>query len=136
MSCRRNKKQRSLFSFSSLGKRCLMLLSFTLVVLGMYAQQKPTGEVKGVVKDETGDVLSGATIIVRDTKQVITSGKDGSFDLKNVPSGATLRISFVGYIAKEIKLQPGQAIVQIALKSNSNTLGEVVVNTGLYKRHG
>jgi hypothetical protein len=114
MFCRRNKNQTALHSYSLIVKRCLLFLSFSLAVISMQAQSKPTAEVKGVVKDESGELLTGATIMVRDTKQVTTSGKDGSFVLKNVPSEATLRISFVGYIVKEIKLRQGQVIVEIA----------------------
>jgi len=111
----------------------LFLLFFTTNSL-LYAQEKAIPVVKGTVKSDADEVLGGATVSIVGTKIFTTTKKDGTFELKNVPMGATLRISYVGHNATEIKLKAAQTDVPVKMTPSSNVLGEVVVNNGLYKR--
>ena len=114
------------------------LLSIVLLLLMMtnivYGQEKAIEAVKGVVKNDAGEVLAGASISIKGSKIFTTSKGDGSFVLTNVPEGAIIGISYVGYTRIEIKLKPGQTEVAVRMLPSSNTLNEVVVNNGLYKR--
>jgi TonB-linked SusC/RagA family outer membrane protein len=119
----------------SIMKACILIL----VLLGslaapVVAQEKTIAVVKGIVKSDAGDVLDGATVAVVGTKVLTTTKRDGTFELKNVPEGATLRVSYVGHVPMEIKLKPGQTEVSFKVSRSGSVLGEVVVNTGLYKR--
>ncbi|HEY6505398.1 MAG TPA: SusC/RagA family TonB-linked outer membrane protein [Chitinophagaceae bacterium] len=100
----------------------------------VYGQEKMIAVVKGVVKNEAGDVLTGATVTIRGTKTFATTKTDGTFELKNVPENSVLMVSYVGHIRTEIKLKPGQTEVIIKMTPSTAVLGEVVVNNGLYKR--
>ncbi|MCU7548812.1 SusC/RagA family TonB-linked outer membrane protein [Chitinophagaceae bacterium LB-8] len=131
--CNKKLKSKPLF-FSALTRCYLLLLPLVLVFVQAGAQERTIEVLNGVVKSERGEILTGATVVVRNTKLATSTGKDGSFVLKNVPSNATLRVSFVGHTAKEVKLKDGQRSIEILLSSNSNTLADVVVNTGLYRR--
>ena len=111
----------------------LFLFFFTTNSL-LQAQEKTIPVVKGIVKSEADEVLGGATVTIVGTKIFTTSKKDGTFELKNVPEGASLRVSYVGHTATEVKLKAGQSDVSVKLNASSNVLGEVVVNNGLYKR--
>jgi TonB-linked SusC/RagA family outer membrane protein len=111
-----------------------MVLSFVLVFVGAQAQDKTIDLVKGIVKSETGEILTGASVMVKGSKQTTSAGKDGSFTLKNVPATAVIRISCVGHYPKEVKLREGQDFVEVRLGTNASTLTGVVVNTGLYRR--
>ena len=115
-------------------KRIMLFMVLLSTVVSGVAQEKTIASLKGVIKNEAGETLQGATIIVERTKLITTSGKDGSFELKDVPENATIRVSFVGHTAEVIKLKPGQTQILVSLNRSSSTLGEVVVNTGLYKR--
>jgi TonB-linked SusC/RagA family outer membrane protein len=117
---------------SSLMKTCLLFLSFLFAVNTVSAQEK-TG-VKGIVKNESDELLGGATITVAGTKLITSSKKDGTFELKNVPEEAVLQISYVGHTAAIIKLKPGQTDVSVKMTPSTGALAEVVVNNGLYKR--
>jgi hypothetical protein len=86
------------------------------------------------VKNDTNERLAGATISVQGTSTYAVSKKDGTFELKNVPENAVLRISFVGHISATHKLTAGQTEVNVKLAPNASMMAEVVVNTGLYKR--
>ena len=126
-----NKDTRSTLLHLAL-KYCLLLLLLLFAYFATNAQGKSA--VKGIVRNEAGEVLGGATVIVQNTRILTTSKKDGTFELKDVPDGAIIRVSYVGYTGAEIKLITGQNSVEVKLIPAANVLGDVVVNTGLYKR--
>lgn len=66
-----------------------------------YTQQGIT--VKGTVKDQTGETIIGANVLVKGTTNGIITDFDGQFVLENVPEGAIIEISFVGYLPQEVK---------------------------------
>ena len=78
----KNKFQKGLLSFIKTG---LLFVAFLFVTSAVTAQEKTIAVVKGVVKNESDEVLSGATIAVQGTKIITSSKKDGTFELKNVP---------------------------------------------------
>lgn len=121
-------------SVSSWLKCCLFLVMAVTAFTNLQGQVTTVAVVKGVVKNDEGEALSGATISVSGTKINTSTKRDGTFELKNVPANATLRISFVGHAAKEVKLKEGQTELSIIITRNVSTLSEVVINTGLYKR--
>ncbi|HEX6849382.1 MAG TPA: SusC/RagA family TonB-linked outer membrane protein [Chitinophagaceae bacterium] len=121
-------------SFKRIVKPFLFLLFFFTSTAILHAQEKIVPVVKGVVKNEADEALGGATVSVQGTKIVTSTKKDGTFELKNVPEGATLRISYVGHAPVEIKLKPGQIEVSAKMSASTATLSEVIVNNGLYKR--
>ena len=57
-----------------------------------------------VVDDETGDGLIGVSVIIAGAKTGTMTDMDGNFTLKNVPDGATLSVSYVGYSPQSIKV--------------------------------
>lgn len=77
--------------------------------------------VKGVVKDANGEAIIGASVIEKgNAKNGTVTDFDGNYTLK-VKRGATLTISYIGYISQETK--GGNIILEEDLKS----LNEVVV---------
>ena len=63
--------------------------------------------VTGTVVDNYGDVLPGASVIVKGTLIGTTTSADGSFTI-NVPAQeATLIVSFIGFISKEETVTAG-----------------------------
>jgi len=83
--------------------------------------------VTGTVVDNNGDVLPGASVIVKGTLFGTTTNADGSFTI-NVPTQeATLIVSFVGFISKEEQVTAGARGVKITLSENVQELDEVVV---------
>ena len=127
----KNKYQKG---FLSVIKAGLLFVAFLFTTAAVTAQEKTIAVVKGIVKNESDEPLGGATVAVLNTKIIATSKKDGTFELKNVPEEATLRISFVGHVTTTIKLKPGQTDVPVKMSPATATLSEVVVNNGLYKR--
>jgi TonB-dependent SusC/RagA subfamily outer membrane receptor len=88
----------------------------------------------GVVKDEKGDPLPGATVIVKGTSIGTITDGNGEFTL-NVPSDSKiLSFSFVGYKSQEVPID-NKATFNIVLKEMTTGLEEVVaVGYGIQKR--
>ena len=81
-------------------------------------------KITGNVKDSQGPLI-GATIMEKGTTNGAVTDIDGNFSL-NVNPGATLVISYVGYIDQEIKV--GNASdYNIDMKEEGHNLNEVVV---------
>ncbi|WP_303042248.1 TonB-dependent receptor [uncultured Bacteroides sp.] len=98
----------------------LTLMLGLFLSVGAYAQNIT---VKGHVKDALGGVI-GASIVEKGnaTNGTITDF-DGNFSL-NVPKGATLVISFIGYKTQEVAAAPS---IIVTLVEDSEMLDEVVV---------
>ena len=82
--------------------------------------------ITGVVRDENGDVVPGASVIVRGTNNGTVTNIDGQFSL-NVEAGNTLVVSFVGYTNAELKITQDKSNYTVDLKPASQLLDEVVV---------
>ncbi|WP_299094301.1 TonB-dependent receptor [uncultured Bacteroides sp.] len=80
--------------------------------------------VTGTVTDSYGPVI-GASVIVKGTTNGVITDMDGNFKLE-VPIGATIVISYVGYKDKEIKYN-GESTLKIELNENVQELQEVQV---------
>jgi len=81
--------------------------------------------VKGIVKDDQGLPLPGATITVKGTSDAATTDLSGKYAI-NAPSTATLVFSFVGFVNQEIPVN-GQTDINVSLATNNKQLNEVVI---------
>ena len=88
------------------------------------AVQQSKKKVTGVVNDAMGPVI-GASVMEKGTSNGCVTDLDGNFQL-NVSPGATLVISYIGYVTQEIKVG-GQSSITVNLKEDSQSLEEVVV---------
>lgn len=84
-----------------------------------------TQTVRGTVKLATGEPASGATVVVVGTKTMTIVDDNGSFTLKGVPAGATLKIGLIGYGTQNVKVTGD--VVNVVLEEAENTLNEAVV---------
>ncbi|MDE6987009.1 MAG: SusC/RagA family TonB-linked outer membrane protein, partial [Bacteroides acidifaciens] len=79
----------------------------------------------GVVTDQSGETVIGASVIVKGTTNGTITDIDGKFTLSNVKDGDIIQISFVGYKTQEIKFA-GQ-MLNVVLRDDTEVLDEVVV---------
>jgi len=87
--------------------------------------QQAKKQIKGKVVDATGETVIGANVLEKGTTNGVITDFDGNFVL-NVSEGATLEISYIGYVTQTIKIT-NQTSLNIVLKEDSETLDEVVV---------
>ena len=83
-----------------------------------------TKKVTGRVSDSMGTLI-GATIMEKGTTNGVVTDYDGNFSI-NVQPGATLVVSYVGYVSQEIKVG-NQSNLNIMLEDEGRNLNEVVV---------
>jgi TonB-linked SusC/RagA family outer membrane protein len=85
-----------------------------------------TGPVTGVVRQASDRTpLPGVNVIVKGTSNGTSTDAEGRYSLPNVPAGATLVFSFVGYEPMERRADGGP--LDITLKASNRDLDEVVV---------
>ena len=82
-------------------------------------------KVKGKVTDDKGQGIPGTNILVKGTSTGATSDANGFYSV-NAPKNATLIISSVGFITKEVAVE-NRSTVDVTLASDVKSLDEVVV---------
>jgi TonB-linked SusC/RagA family outer membrane protein len=102
---------------------------------GVYAQQKQTVEITGVIVDENNDPLEGTNISVKNVPGLgTTANSQGKYTIK-VEKYQTLVFSFVGFDTYE-ELIVDQKEVNVTMKeTESNVIDEVVITaTGAQRK--
>ena len=100
----------------------IFLLFVGLLPLTLSAQSI---QVSGIVTDTSGESVIGASVLEVGTTNGVITDLDGKFML-TVKKGATLQISFVGYVTQNVKVSGNQPL-KVVLKEDSQALDEVVV---------
>ena len=95
-------------------------------------KENATHTVSGIVKDENGLPIIGATVKVRGAQMGVVTDIDGKFSLKT-SVGSVLSVSYIGYKTQDIKVQEGGSL-NIKLEPESKQLNEVVVTALGIKR--
>src|SRR5574344_1558898 len=92
----------------------------------MEVTQQKTTTIQGIVVDDNGDPLIGATVMEKGTKNGSVC-IDGHFSLKMSLPGRII-VTYIGYNKRELILNNNSERNQkITLSENTNTLGEMVV---------
>src|SRR2546423_2035732 len=81
--------------------------------------------VRGLVRDQDGNPLPGATVTEKGTQNSVSTGSRGEFTI-TVKESAILSVSYVGYEVQEISVIPGK-VMDIALTIQDRRDTEVVV---------
>ena len=103
--------------------RRLMLLALMAVASTVVFAQ---GKLSGTVVDATGEPVIGASVIVKGTSNGTVTDLDGNYTVQNVPEGATLVFSYVGYRTQNIAVA-GKSQINVTLEEDKQMLDEVVV---------
>ena len=89
-----------------------------------YAQR--TLSVSGTVTDQSGQPIIGAGVLIPGTTIGEITDADGKYSLDNVPSGATLTVSAIGYVTAQVPVQ-GRSVVNVTLEDDVLSLEDAVV---------
>ena len=82
-------------------------------------------QVTGTVKDQAGQPVAGATILVQGSTAGTTSNADGSYVIA-VPAQGTLQVSFIGYQSQQIPVGD-KTRIDIVLKEDAKAIDDVIV---------
>jgi len=85
--------------------------------------------VSGKIVDKNQEVLTGATVLIKETNQGISTDLDGNFTLKLNKGTFTIQVSYIGFktIEKNIYLDKDN-LFTIVLYEDDNVLDEVLVS--------
>ncbi len=83
-------------------------------------------KISGIVKDDSGNPIAGATIMDKTTSVTTSTNSKGEFEL-NVSRGAKIVITSVGFTATELVVNGSQSYYTVTLLSSDTNLDEVVV---------
>lgn len=91
----------------------------------MSVTQQSTKTITGIVKDQNGEPVIGANVVVKGTTNGVVTGINGDFILQ-VPSNAIVEISYIGYLTQNVQIG-NRNDYNIVLREDSQKLEEVVV---------
>ncbi len=113
-------------------RRLILLLVVLLTGIPAWAA---TREVTGTVTDEQGEPLTGASVMLVNSRTGCMADLDGHFSIQ-VPEGpAQLKIALIGYQPQTVKVAANQTVINIKMKEDSQMLEEtVVVGYGTQKK--
>ena len=102
-------------------KKLMMLIMLSVLVsLRLVAQDI---EVHGIVTDQAGETVIGATVMQKGTSNGTVTDIDGNFTL-TVPHDATLTISYIGFATRD-KAVSGPRQTTELMQEESQRLGEL-----------
>ncbi len=103
-------------------RKLTMFLSLFFLGIGILTAQTQV-QVKGIVVDEAGEPVIGATIQIKGGTQGTISGADGDFTL-SAPEGGTLIVSFIGMKTVEVAVSTN---IRVVLEEGTQLLEEVTI---------
>lgn len=84
-------------------KIILLTLCFQMSILVAFSQ-KTTGIIRGIVKDDTGNPVPSATIVLKGTNQSTVSANSGTYSFENLATGKYIIVaSSIGFETKTIE---------------------------------
>lgn len=81
---------------------------------------------QGLVKDEQGNPIIGASIQLKNTGTGVITDLDGLFQIQVTDKNSVIVISYIGYVTQEISVGDRSSIT-VQLKEDTKSLEEVVV---------
>ena len=105
-------------------KIVLSIVALLAVGFAAYAQ---TRQISGTVKDEAGNAIVGASVIVEGTNNGATTDANGSFKI-SAPADGHLIVSFIGYEEQKVAIA-GKTTVNVVLADDYTAIEQVVVQT-------
>ena len=88
-------------------RRLVLFLTLFFVGIGIATAQTP---VRGIVVDESGEPVIGATIQIKGTSEGTVTDIDGNFSL-SAPANGTLVVSYVGYETQEVAVSANVRVI-------------------------
>ena len=99
-----------------------------IIVIGPARQTTPpvSRVIQGIVRDEQGNPLPGATIKIKGTRMGTATDFEGRFQLALAGDAQVLEVSFIGYRTVEVNVQ-GKDEIEVRLQPDQAEMEEVVV---------
>lgn len=114
-------------------KKTLLLLSMIFLVssISLFAQEGRV--ISGIVKDDKGNPVAGATVLVKGSPATAVTDENGRYSITTDKKSAVLLISSVGFTSKEIKTGDATTL-DVELSTSAADMDEIVVTALGVKR--
>ncbi len=119
-----------------IGMKKLMNCLLILVMTGLFQSLSAQVTVKGVVKDNKGNPVPGASIAIKDSYDGGTTDSSGKYSFKTSEKGEQLlQITSIGFkpFEQTIKLESGSLTIDVTLKQEISELTAVVISAGTFE---
>ena len=83
--------------------------------------------VKGLVTNENGDPIVGATVILKGSTVGAATNLNGEYAIEIRQNNATLIVSLIGYNRVEVPLSDSQTLANVTLKTEAIAMDDIVV---------
>lgn len=111
-----------------MNKKVTILIFLLMITMTAFAQvNRVTGK---VIDQKSGTTLPGATVMIKSTKEVVTTDADGRYSIQAGP-GEVLLFSYTGYVSKEQTVDQKRTVLNVYLDDAVNQLSEIVVTGAL-----
>lgn len=108
---------------------CILVLCSILFIMPSVVAQTTVKNVSGIVVDQKGEPLIGASVGIKGTNIGTITDLNGAFTLPTASvKSPIIVVSFIGYGTKEVT--PNGQNLQVTLTEDANQLKEVVVQVG------
>ncbi len=104
-------------------KKYIISISALLLATAAFAQN----QIRGIVVDENGEELPGATIKLSKGQGGAVTDMNGQFTLNADAAAKSFVVSYVGFTSKVVKINPNKKEYKIALQPDAHSIKDVVV---------
>ncbi|MEO0044391.1 MAG: hypothetical protein RL329_3839 [Bacteroidota bacterium] len=94
-------------------------------------QATQQNKIAGLIRDDHGQALIGASVLITGTNRGSITDVDGKFNLDINPNDKYLTVQFVGYESQTIPISNNGTFMDVLLKESSVLHGVVVTSTGI-----
>lgn len=105
-----------------------IIFSFISFFITLNVNAQELASLKGVISSENGELLSGVTVQIKNSRLITQTNREGEYSLSKIPVKSVLIVSRLGYkdISIEIELIPNQENVRdIYLLTDIQSLDEI-----------
>ncbi|MFC3334663.1 SusC/RagA family TonB-linked outer membrane protein [Flavobacterium palustre] len=106
----------------------ILLLCNMLFIVPNLVAQTATKKISGLVVDQKGEPLIGASVLIKGTTIGTITDVNGAFSLPSTGNSPVLQFSFIGFASKEVPAN--EQNLRVVLTEDLNELKEVVVQVG------
>lgn len=101
-----------------------------LIISSFYTQAQQGYTLEGIVKSGSGELLTGAGVVLQGSNKSSVTDGEGKFSISNVPAGEyRLKVKYIGYADRiqKVTITGKTTGIQLVLKAKDNDLSEVSV---------
>jgi TonB-dependent starch-binding outer membrane protein SusC len=102
-----------------------LMLSFLFTFSAFSYANAQVKTITGTVKDESGETIIGASVLVKGTTVGSITGVNGDFKLNIPANGKSIVVTYIGMVKQELPITGN--VINVVLKSDAKGLDEVVV---------